>query len=473
MIALRVVLKVIGFLSTVFLARLLSPEDFGLIAIIMAFFAMIEIFGSFSFDTVLIQKRDATPADYNTAWSFNVAFGILACLTVAMGGGAVADFYDDQRIEPIMMVLSLLFLIAGFQNIGVVEFRKNLTFEKEFRFQLIPKLAGTFFTLGLAFWLRNYWALVLGSLIWKALVLLNSYVLHEFRPRFTFSEWRHLFRFSKWLMINNLFYFLNNRSPEMIIGKILSPQAAGFFAIAQEISTMPTSEVAANVTAATYPGYCKVSHLPAELKKMYLVVMESISFFVLPAGIGVASLAEVLVPVVLGSKWLASVPLVQYLALAGVLIAISSNTGSVFMAMGRPRISTMMGLLRVFMLIPMIFWLSAESGLDGVAQAILVTAVVTFIVSNGFIYVGLKIPIKSIGRIYIRPLSASLLMAMCVHWGLLMLSQFHNGVVALMTLVLLGVLSYTLSTMLLWWLTGCADGPEKKLFDLTCRKLRS
>lgn len=471
MVALKASMKLIGLLSTVFLARLLAPEDFGLIAIIMALFALIQILGNFSFDTVLIQKQNATVADYNTAWSFNVSFGIVACLIVMMTSGFVANFYGDPRIQPVMVVLSGLFLISGFQNIGVVDFRKNLTFEKEFRYQMLPKLVSFFSTLGLAFWLQSYWALVIGSLIWKFLMLIGGYVLHSFRPRFTFSEWRHLFGFSKWLMINNIFYFLNNRSPEMIIGKILSPQAAGFFTIAQEISTMPTSEFAANITTAAYPGYCKVSHIPSELKKMYLIVMESVAFFVLPAGVGIALLSHVLVPVVLGQKWLDSVALIQLLALSGALIAMSSNTGAVFMALGRPRVSTMMGLLRVIILIPMIFWLSSVTGLIGVAQAILVTSLILFLASNGLIYFGLKIPFLAILRVFARPCGGSFTMAACVHWSSTALEGAQvMDVIVLLGLVVVGIISYGCGVLMLWVLFGCPNGPERRILNIILGK---
>lgn len=302
-------------------------------------------------------------------------------------------------------------------------------------------------------------------------MLISGYVLHDFRPRFTFSQWRHLFHFSKWLMINNVFFFLNNRSPELIIGKILSPQAAGFFTIAQEISTMPTSEFAANITAASYPGYCKVSHLPVELKKIYLVVMESIAFFVLPAGVGIALLAHVLVPVVLGPKWLDSISLIQLLALSGALIAMSSNTGSVFMALGRPQVSTMMGLLRAAILIPMIFWLSSESGLDGVAQAILGTSSILFLVSNGLIHFGLKVPILSILRVYARSAGGALIMAASVQWLSAALGRSHLAdFIVLFALILAGVFSYAFGILTLWALSGYPDGPEGKIFAILSRK---
>lgn len=466
MIALKTSVKAIGFVSTLFLARLLSPEDFGLLAIIMAFFALIDIFGNFSFDTVLIQNREATSAHYNTAWTFNVAFGVFASLVVCACAGVLAKFYGDPRIESIMVALSILFLMTGFQNIGVVDFRKNLTFEKEFRFQLIPKIISFFFTIALAFWLRNYWALVIGSLIWKGLILLNSYILHPYRPRFTFSESRHLFRFSKWLMINNIFYFLNNRSAEMIVGKILSPQAAGFFMIAQEIASLPTSELVGNVNTATYPGYCKVAHSLDSLKAMYLTVMESIALMVLPAGIGIATLAHLVVPVILGSKWGESIGLIQYLALAGSLIALNTNTGFVFLAMGKPKVPTFMGLLRVVFLVPSIVFLSHSLGLEGVALAVLLTAGGMFFCFTALSYFGLKLTIFQIICIYVRPLFASCIMAAFIVWLSPKFEYWFVNSLALMMLISIGVVIYIFSILLLWFLFRFPDGVEQRIFTL-------
>lgn len=472
MVGLRTSIKLIGFVSTIFLARLLTPEDFGLVAIIMSFFALMQILGDFGFDTVLIQKQDSTTADYNTAWSFNFSFGLFACAVVAASSTIVADFYGKQELQPIMLVLSLLFLINGTQNIGVVDFRKNLTFEKEFKFQILPKIISFFCTLGLAFWLRNYWALVIGTLVWKGCITINSYLLHSFRPKLTFVAWKELFNFSKWLMINNLFYFINTRSPEMIIGKIISPQASGFFTIAQEISTMSTTELASNVNRATYPGYSKISHDPQLLKDMYLTVMASISILVVPAGVGVASIAGVLVPVVLGNQWLESIVLIKYLAISGTLMAVNSNTGYVFLAMGLPKISSIMGLLRIVVFLPMLLWFSFAFGLEGAALAVFLTTVVMFAFSNILIYSKLKITAFQLLSVHLRPVLSSFIMFLFIYFAQPYFADFYQGpgIMFLLSCVVLGAVVYIGFILLFWWLSGFADGPEKNVINLVISK---
>lgn len=470
---LRITVRAIAFVSTIILARLLTPEDFGLVAIIMSFFSLIDIFGDFGFDTVLIQKQNATVDHYNTAWSFNVTFGVFSCITVISLSGIISDFYGNPELQPIMLMLSFLFLFNGLQNIGVADFRKNLTFDKEFKFQIIPKLISFFCTIGLAFWLRNYWALVIGALVWKGCILINSYILHNFRPRFIFSARKELFNFSKWLMINNFLNFVNTRSPEMIIGKILSPQATGLFTIAQEISTMPTVEIAATVNRAAYPGYSKISHQPEKLQDLYINIMSSISLIVIPAGVGVASIAKTLVPVVLGAQWHESIVLVQYLAIGGLLLALNSNTGFIFIAMGQPKISCMMGLLRIVIFIPLLIGFPVFYGLEGVALAILLTTIVTFFIYSSVINLKLKIPWRRILALHFRPAIASIAMWLCVKASQPLLYELYNQkeVLVLISMVFLGAFVYGLSILLLWIFAGRPWGPERKITESLINKI--
>lgn len=470
MLALKLVIKLIGLVSTIILARLLGPEDFGLIAIIMAFFALIEIFGNFSFDTVLIQKKDVARSHYDTAWSLNLGFGVVACFFSFVSSGWVADFYRDPRIEGVMRVMGFLFLVGGLQNIGVVQFRKNLTFEQEFKFQLLPKIASFFVTIILAFALRSYWALVFGSLVWRMFVVAFSYYVHPYRPSVNFSEWRHLLGFSKWLMINNVLFFLNNKSPEMVVGKMLSPQAAGLFSIAHEVSVLPTSEMVGNINTATYPGYCKVSDDLGELKRMYISVMAMVSILVLPAGFGLSAISNVLVPVVLGEKWLGAVSLVALLSLSGSLIALNTNTGFLFLAMARPKITTAMSFLRVVVLLPSMVYFGLLYGLDGVASAVLFTAVAVFLSFLILIRVRLGVLWGQMLQVYLRPLLASLVMYASVEYMSPLLLESVGAVFSLFILALLGVFVYCSLIVVLWCVMGRPAGAEEKVLSFIAER---
>jgi lipopolysaccharide exporter len=475
MVALRFSVKGIGLVSTLILVRILTPEDFGLVAIAMSFFALLELIAKFGFETVIIQKQNPSREHYDTAWSFNVLFGILACLLTICVSGQVAKFYEIQKLKPLLMVVSLLFIFNGLQNIGVVEFRKKLSFDKEFKLHIIPKLISSFTTIILVFWLKSYWALVIGTLILKGSTTILSYFMHPYRPKFTFVAWEELFNFSKWLMINNLLSFINSRSPEMIVAKIITPEAAGYFTISKEMSTLVTSEVASNVNSAAFPGYSKLSNEIGKLKVMYLDVMAFISFIVIPAGVGVASISGLFVPVVLGLQWIESIELVRYLAMGSLFFALNSNTGYVFLAIGQPKILSLLNLFRVSMFIPLLLCLTHYFGVVGAAGAVLITTISMFLIFSVFTCFKLKIKFSEIINIHFRPAFASFVMFIVVIIIQPVFILWFGGIGwgALSCCIIVGSITYSLCVYSLWVVAGRPASPEKRVVTFFSEKCLS
>ncbi|EGG98257.1 hypothetical protein imdm_284 [gamma proteobacterium IMCC2047] len=466
MLMLRVGLQVLGLISTMVLARLLTPEDFGFVAIAMALFALLSLVKDFGFDTVIIQMKSPTKVHYDTAWTFNLIFGIGLSILLVACAGIIADFYDSPDLKELVWAIASLFVIGGLGSVGVLDFRKNLTFEKEFKFKILPKLIGVPCTLLLAYWLRSYWALAIGTILNQLFMLCMGYWMHSYRPRLSLGAAKELFSFSKWLMANNFIFFINNRSPELLIGKIMSPQAAGLFSVANEVATMPTTELSAAVSRASYPGYAKVSDDSDKLKNLFLTVLASSALFLVPTAVGVSLTADLLVPVFLGNQWLSIIPVIEIISFAGMLIALNSSAGYVFMAMGTPKVTTILGTVRVAIFIPLVITLVHKYGIEGGAWAMLLTAGLMFFVGNSIVLVKLRVTVADLFRVYFRPVSASVIMLLC-------LSPFTNDVqtealseytLQLLLVVLSGALIYLLSVYFLWFLSGKPEGLESKIY---------
>ncbi len=150
----------------------------------MAFVAMAELITAFGFDIAIIQTPNATEAHYHTAWTCNVLLNLAVMLVMVAAATPSHDFYDKPEVAWVVYALALGPLIAGAENIGVVAFRKELDFKREFRFQISRKLIGFCAVVPLAFWLRSYWALVIGILLSKSAGAVISYLMHSFRPHF-------------------------------------------------------------------------------------------------------------------------------------------------------------------------------------------------------------------------------------------------------------------------------------------------
>ena len=219
MLGFKLVDRGIGVVSILILARLLVPADFGLVAVATAIVGIIALLAQFSFDTALIQDQRAGRDSYDTAWTISLAFGLMIALVLLALARPIAIFYEEPRLEAVMYFLALGSVFEGCQNIGVVAFRKDLQFHKEFIFLAGRKMVGFLVTVPLAFLWRDHWALVAGIVASKGATLIMSFVMHPYRPRLSLAAWRKLFHFSKWLMINNVIFTIRDRLADFIIAK--------------------------------------------------------------------------------------------------------------------------------------------------------------------------------------------------------------------------------------------------------------
>ena len=464
MVGFKMVERSIGLVSTIILARLLEPGDFGLVAMATAFLGLLTLLTSFSFDVALIQKQNAGRHLYDTVWTFNVIFGVLLALVLAIAAIPLAQFYNEVRLENILYVLALGTLLGGFGNIGPVAFRKEMQFHKEFYFLLAKKLMGFTVCMTLAFTLRNYWALVWGSFAGGFLAVLLSYRVHPYRPRFCLSGRKELFGFSMWMFVNNTIFFAYHRMADFIISKVLGTHVLGVYTIAYELSNLPTTEMVAPINRAVLPGYSRMADDPVALRQGFLNVLSMIALCAVPAGVGIALVADSMVVVVLGEKWRETIPLMQILAVSGVMSALQTNTGSLYMALGKPRYLTMIALFHVFILfLPLLIILLEKNGVMGIAQAYLYSNIIIWPINFFIVARLIKLNFLAILGVLWRPFVASGLMVISIIYGKDFIQAFQINIdtIRLLIEVSLGAVTYVMCILFLWWMSRFPDGAEE------------
>lgn len=466
MVAFKLLERGIGLVSTIILARLLEPDDFGLVAMATAFLGLLLLLTNFNFDVVLIQKQNAERYLYDTAWTFNVLFGLALAMVLAVTAIPLAKFYNEPRLEEILYVLALSSSFGGFGNIGPVAFRKDLQFHKEFYFLLAKKLIAFVVCIGLAVTLRNYWALVGGTFAGNILSVLLSYKVHPYRPRFSLRGSRELFSFSLWLFVNNAIYFTYLRVADFIISKVLGNHALGVYTIAYEISNLPTTELVAPINRAVLPGYSRMAGNASDIRWGFLNVLSMIALCAIPAGVGIALLADLVVTVVLGEKWIDAIPLMQALAISGVFAALQTNTGSLFMAVGKPRYLTITSSIHLIVLfLPLLVFLLERHGLIGIAEAYLYSNAIILPVNFAIAMKLVKLRFLQIISVLWRPLIACGLMTVAVLYA----REYENmnwiklDAIRLFILVAIGAAAYSLAIFSLWLMSRRPEGAESFL----------
>jgi O-antigen/teichoic acid export membrane protein len=475
MVAFKFLDRGIGLCSTVVLARLLAPSDFGLIAMASMLIAALQLLFFFSFDVHLIQKADAGRAEFDTVWTCNVLFGMVVAAALAALAHFMAGFYHEPRLETVIYTLALGCAVAGFANIGPVMFRREMRFDREFKFMFGKRMAPVLVTIPVAIWMRSYWALALGQLTGTLVSVGLSYYMSTYRPRFSLEKRAELFHASKWLLVNNLLAFLNGRAADFVIGRFAGSAGLGLYTISSEISTLPTTELVAPINRAAFPGYARVAHDLALLRNSFLEVISMIALFAVPAGLGIVVLADLLVPAILGWKWQPAVPLIQVLAVYGVLGALQTNIGYVYLAVGRPRLITLVAFMQFLVFMALLLPATWSHGATGAAWAFLGTVVLMVPVNQLLITHQLKLSLRGYCARLWRPLVAGIAMLLALNSlkGVLQPGHAtHALVAALLTCVAAGALVYAAVLYLLWRLSGRPDGAERACLNQFERLMR-
>ena len=156
--------------------------------------------------------------------------------------------------------LAAVALAQGFENIGIVDFRKDFQYGRDFQLMLLKKLISFAVTMVLAYPLRSYWALLGGMVASRVMGVVLSYTMHPYRPRFDVSQIRSLMGFSQWIVLTRVIAYFGNRGPDFVLGRLLDAGSLGLFRVAREVATLPTSELLYPVMRAVFPGYAAVAH---------------------------------------------------------------------------------------------------------------------------------------------------------------------------------------------------------------------
>jgi len=412
----RMATRLLGLLSTLILVRLLTPDDFGLAALATAFAASVEAMSAIGAEFALIRERNPSKAMYNTAFTLNLMRGVATMLILIAAAWPMAAFLGDMRLAPVMCLLGVAFMLSALENIGTVDFRRALDFGKEFRLFLVPRIVGISANIATAFMLRSYWSLVIGIFVTRLCRMTFSYVMHPFRPSLSLAAWRHMFSFSFWLWANSLVALVRERADTLVLGRMLATERVGVFAIGSEIALLPSTEILEPASRTLYPGFAAGAHAGADMSRAFLDAMAVLMLLVLPAGFGISLVADPLVRLALGAKWLDAIPLVQVIALTGVFAVIIQTAGNLFGVRGETRLLFQMSLLstilRVPLLVAMIWWHELVGAALGVAAILALEATFYLIVTGRKLHIG---PGGYLGTVW-RPALATAAMCAVLYW---------------------------------------------------------
>ncbi len=474
-LAFRAVTRVIGTASTFILAMLLLPVDFGVVALGTAFLQSVEILAYVGVEDALVREKSPDRAMYDTGFTLNLLRGGLMALVLIGLAVPVANFYREPELANVLLALGVAALLEACGNIGMVDFRRNFQFDREFMWLTLPRLVQVVVMVASAIILRSYWALIIGILALRVVKLVLGYRLHPYRPRLTLSAWRHLLGYSAWSWAVSIAILLREKVPTALIGRILEPQYVGMFTIGSDLAGLPVSELVAPASRAAFSGFSVGRHEGVAASETYINLVSVLAAVTLPAGIGLSLVADPLVRIALGPSWLEAVPMIELLGLHAAIAVFGYLGWTLFFSHGRLLqvfgITMVSALVRALLLVLLLPYY----GLIGAALAILASALFEDVVYIQLLRRNFSASLSALVRRCWRLFAATGAMAAVLHlaglgWvttgGSRVELLYHLGAAAPA-----GAVVYAMSLFALWSLAGRPAGPEADMLAYVRRRL--
>jgi O-antigen/teichoic acid export membrane protein len=468
-VLMRLTVRLIGMVSMVVLARLLVPADFGLVVLASMLVGLVELLSEFEFGTFLIREQGIDRSYYDTAWTLSLVRGALTALLLVISASLAADFFGEPRLQNVLYALAAASVLNGLANIGTVDFQKSLDFDRDFRLLVQARLVSFVITVLLAVLLRNYWALVIGTLSGRCAALLFSYTMHPFRPRISLARSGAILRFSRWVLANNLLYFAQRQGFAFVIGKILDSASLGLYSLAREVSALATSELVVPIGRAMLPGLSVLKNKPDAMQRTFLEALSVVVMLALPLGVGIALTADPLVRVAMGPKWLEAIPVMQILAIVGIARVVTSNSDSHLLALNLPHLTTVLACFGAVVGVLSMLWAASIWGLTGAAWATSATAAFQLLLNYAIMWRAAGISPAAVGAAIWRSVAACLMMSAAVR-VLLEWWPYKEATIEffleLCCAFVLGAVVYVVAHLVLWRIGGSPPGAEKHALQM-------
>ena len=359
--------QVVTWASTVVVARILTPEDYGLLAMSTVFLGLITMLSEFGFGSAVVVLRGLSEdqvAQLNTAAAL---FGLVGFVIGCAAAWPLSTFFDAPPLVAITVVMSAGFIITGFQVVPQALLQRDLRFKQLALIQGVQALVASSAAVLFAIAGLRYWTLVLGSLL---SLMVHAGAIVALRPQgFGVPRLREIapaLRFSWRILAQRLAWYAYNRADIMIAGRVLGSRALGAYSIAWSLANIPIEKVTVVVTRVTPAFFAAVQQDPAALRRYLLRITEGLSLMVVPATVGLALVTPDLVPLVFGDKWLAVIAPLQLLAMYASVRSVVTLLPQILNVIGESRFVMLNNVLALCVL-PPAFYLASREGTVGVA----------------------------------------------------------------------------------------------------------
>ncbi|MCF8299060.1 MAG: MOP flippase family protein [Saprospiraceae bacterium] len=373
----------ITFIVGIILARLLAPEEFGLIGMILVFIAIADSFINSGFSQALIRKKDANETDFSTAFFFNLIVGIFFYWVLFFSAPVISRFFDEPKLILIIRVVAFVLIIDALTIIQRTILTKKIDFKLQTKVSVIAAIFSGIIGISMALGGYGVWSLVAKLISQRAVNSFLLWVWNKWFPLLVFSKksFSQLFSFGSKLLISGLIDTIYKNIYYVIIGKFFSAQELGFYSRADQFRNLPSQNINTIISRVSFPILSTLQDEPEKLKAGYQKLIGNTMFISFILLIGMAAISDSLIIVLIGEKWRSSIIYLQLLCIVGMLFPLHALNLNILKVKGRSDLFLKIEIIKKILSIPIIitgiFW-----GIKIMILGMILNSIIAFFINS-------------------------------------------------------------------------------------------
>ena len=408
----KVFARVLSAITLVILARLLLPSDFGIVAIATVFISLLDQFSNLGIRAAVIQSRNDTEKVLKTGFTIRFAVSLFLFIIAFIGAPFWASFYENDSLTSVVRVISFILVLDAFRFFPEVGLVKKLDFKLVAIAEIIGRISYSLVAIILALSGFSYWSIVYGRIVQSVVQPTILLIYSPWKLSLTFDTKiaKELVHFGKYVFYAGIMAFIIGSLDNAVIGKVIGMSALGYYSIAFRWATMTTSELYLVTKQVMLPTYSSINTDIIKMRRAYLKTLKYTAMVSVPATFGVFVLAPEFVITVLGEKWAPAILPLRILCVLSLFGAFSGSTASVYISIGKPKISAYLNLMRLSALVIFIVPVAKLYGIVGVALLLSSVSMVLSPINLSILAKLLSIRTKQYIAVLAPPLFSSVIM---------------------------------------------------------------
>lgn len=440
--------QITTFLLGIVLARLLTPEAYGLVAIVLIFTAFSTMLTDIGFSSALIQKKNATPIMFQTCYWTSTLIGIFLMLVLIAVAPLISALFNSAELLNLVQVMSVIFFLSAACSVPRAKMAKALRHKNIAIAEMCASLVGIICAIGAATFDLQYWSLAIMHLVTNIVKFILFHVFAGFTPKFTFSllALKELLGFSSTVFITGVLRLCAQQADKALLGRYIDVVTLGLYGRAQQLVSFPVNSISRVVGNVLFPAMSGIQDDKPRITRLFLNSIGAISVLAYPLLGGIFVVAEPFISFVFGQQWLGMTIYVQYFCVLGLLNSISTITGSVYLALGEAKLQLKLNMVYLPTQILGLF-VGVQYGTLGLLYGFAVTYLFSVLLTWSFASRLLEISILSIFKSLLFALLATGMMVTCVKFIQNSILSEASDLVVLLSSLTVGAVVYSLAVI--------------------------